>query len=1509
MSLRFSKVLGSSNDSGFQPLQNHLQPSMTNQNNNQTNNQNNTLNPSNIDMKIERSELQQKRALKKNSFNRQLGSNYISSFPIFGNTTQSNNQSSTNGQKEAEVTDLNHLPLSTSSPINLARQCVNAQIEKDNSIPTLYEILSVYVVDNYNFNPKKNSNEFSRFEKVNFFSIPEKLLDNNNDSLVTNMGIFPEIERAWLSVDSKLYIWNYNASLTDQEFDVIDDFHGTILTCHLVKPKENVFVESVNNLLIVATSKELKILALEFNSSSRRLEISDPHMSISVHGLIVNKIIFLEASKDILFTGAGSGDAIWRLNYSNSNDWFSKSITKELLTNSSFSSTLPNIPVLNWLNDASSSNVESIVDLKIDQSRNIIYTLSSKSIIKSYKFQIKNNQLTLGQPIVKRITNILKELSTTSTNIRSPLLRNNLKLINIHPVSKHENANLFLVAVATNGCRFYINGSTLYGERLTLTTNLVKFPPIDIKLYETIEKRKEKMINENQSLNVDELLPTHILKSTRTPYYSYNKLSNNISRSPHLSPSINNTLNGSNNNTINRNQNDNKSITKSFVTPVVSIEELKEAQEKSQILQNTSTSLIISPNIFIGFSKELGLFTSTPDYGVFKKSSQYIEDFEFFDNFSEVFDIIQLTPSFNAVDKPKGYANEFASQYTSEPLEFAVLTNSGIVIYRYRTPDVILEDGLNDSTFKKFGSKYGYDEACSTTLYLACKYDKSDNFRNIATKYFISGGQNSKLDKSMSPVIDNVEPSDRFFAVLILFSRLIRQVWNKEVFKLRSEIKFDKMGYIDPKSVRSLQTDKNIILDGLNIDKKELEYLLCSILIIIKFFEDNKNIIPGLSKDINNQSESASWKEKATEVCIQAEQICFDSISKFLNIAKEGLSFLTILLEEEEEEKSKEKKNFKSIISFLPIQLQADLSCITFSDFFAKSDPNVAKLVKELLSCIINKSITQGNSVELVANTLQEKCGYFCSTDDVLIFKAIESLKKAKTYSDNKDDELKLKYLENSIQLLKQTSDSLSDETIADCVNAILQLGYYSNAVEFLLDVANTPEIVKLATQYQTDLQLSMPIDPIKRNSYQRKLKLYHIIFQILVDIDQKALSSVEKATDATLIGHNSLNANQTTKSNQPVFVDNEGNLVTYYSQMRDRCYKISLNYKDKMFHFEFYKWLVANGVGEKLLYIETPYILEFLKERATNDLEMSRLLWVYYSKRGDYYEAANHLYSLALSKFDISLLDRIQFLSIANSFVQGIETQFLKDDVINLASRISDLISVSNLQDELLVTVKNDSRVNDLAKKIATEELGGEILFINDLYNEYIDPMGYYELALVCFKLSDYRNFEDVLSKWESLFDKWYYEYNKKPNFENTPFYTEISNNFSIIADRVKDIDSLFPIMDLLNLLFKNVYTHLSKNQKAVPGIIIDSFIKSGISYSKLYYNLRKLIESTTYELFDGYSNVLASEMGYLLQNWYKTDKKLREVISGDEILSLTKYDLDTDPIYKYIKSTGNPL
>lgn len=1387
------------------------------------------------DKNIKQTPLQKKRAASR------------SKTPVY--TSSYFNMLYTNSQTPAQsqTVDLAHLPLSTTAPIPLASQCITAQIDKDNDTPTLYEILSKYAIDNYNFNSKESLGPFTRFEKQAFYSLPDKLfqfneLKNQKEILITGMGILPGLQRAWLSFKNKLYIWNYDASVIDQEFDIVDEFNGDIITCALVPPKKGVFVESVNYLLLVSTSTEIKILALEFDKTTKKLEIADSKLSVPTNGLIVSRFVCYEKTGDIFFTGDGTGFDIWGLNYTNSKDWFSKSCSKECITNSYL---LPG--VLGWLGTDSSTNAEKIIDLTIDQERKILYTLSSKSVIRAYVINDKSGKSSLGRCIVKNVNHIIRDLSTTPTvpiNIHSKLLnRNNLKLIKIASVSKMEDSNLYLVVVASNGCRFYIKGSSYYDGRVALNTAHVKFPPMDLATAEMIEKRKEKMVDG------DTMYQNLMSQNQPTTTATQNPLATSMFGMGRPTPAsiMASTLSASASTSTQASLSTQKSITKAQTPVIISLQELKQAQESSDLLNNTQKALVVSPGILFGFSENRGLYTLTPDYGSLKKSSQYIEDFETVEKFSNVYSIVQLTSSFNATDKPKGYANAFASQYTSDPLEIAVLTQSGIHIYRYRTPDLILENSLDEKTFNQFALKYGSDEACSTALYLACIFGKSDSFKNLATKFFISGGQKAKLNKNLPPVTDSVEPSDRFYAVLLIFSRLMRKIWKKEVFALDPEIKFTKDGYIDQKSVK--QIENKWIISGLNISSEELEFLLCSILILIKFFEDNKKIIPGL------KSSDLGFKTNEQELCHQAEMICFTAITRFFNRVKEGLSFLGLLA-----------NGLEQTVSHLSIQSQADLSCITFVDFFTTgsnqdTDDEKTKLIKDLLSAFINKSIEQGQNVETIASTLQKKCGSFCSTGDVLIFKAFEKLRAAKSLHESSKGTLPNQvnqFLKDAVALLKQAE--LNDEIITDCVNIILILERFELAVKFILDVANG-EVIKREVWEAAVVNVD--------KAHQRKEGLYALIFQILSSLDARALVAKSQAGDVTIIS-GSLPIGSTLKN---------GEVITYEEQTRSSCHKICLEYPDAYFHTKYYDWCVINGASKKLLEIDTPYVLNYLetKSKENNGKNMNELLWVYYSKRGKFLEAANVLYSLSSNTSEIKLGDRIGYLSMATNFMQSIEPQLISTKHLELSQQINDLLKVANIQDELVHIISQDSRINDKARKIANDSLTAEIKTLNALYNEWIDPLGYWELCLICFKVGEYWSKDAVINKWSSIIQKWKFLYSEE---------SAILTQFISLAERVKDVDALLPLVEIIEILVKEI---------SQVGLISDALINCGLEYRRVYCALRDLI-CTCNDIR------LKNEMIYLMKKWYGVDRKLRELVAPEKVSQLKNYDAENDPIWLFV-------
>jgi len=58
-------------------------------------------------------------------------------------------------------------------------------------------------------------------------------------------GIFPEIHRAWITIDKTLYLWNY---LDGAQYEVYDNLDHIILTAALVKPRPGVFVDRSHQL-------------------------------------------------------------------------------------------------------------------------------------------------------------------------------------------------------------------------------------------------------------------------------------------------------------------------------------------------------------------------------------------------------------------------------------------------------------------------------------------------------------------------------------------------------------------------------------------------------------------------------------------------------------------------------------------------------------------------------------------------------------------------------------------------------------------------------------------------------------------------------------------------------------------------------------------------------------------------------------------------------------------------------------------------------------------------------------------------------------------------------------------------------------------------------------------------------------------------------------------------------------------------------------------------------------
>lgn len=867
----------------------------------------------------------------------------------------------------------------------------------------------------------------------------------------------------------------------------------------------------------------------------------------------------------------------------------------------------------------------------------------------------------------------------------------------------------------------------------------------------------------------------------------------------------------------------------------------------------------------------------------------------------------------NATETPTGYANVLATQYIKKPLKFAVLTNFGIHVYQFRTADQIL-NSLGEETLENFMEENGFEETCSSLLYLSCSYGNHNNdiLKRKAQSLFATCGNNARLQQhqqqpntqssgllqqvipshqqqsSQHPTIDQVILSDRFYGTCLLISRLFRNYWNTKVFTPLPHIKHISQSplQIDLSSIK----EDNLLIQGLNIDKRQVEFFIGSVMVLIDFFIENGNSVQGL----NAPNYSSDPTRFGNEICLRGEHIAFTSILKSLNSIKEALSFVMFLIEETQINKS----NFNDILKFLSVPNQINLLSLNFKDLLLPNT-EVKNLIKDLLSSIVNKSILKGGSIDLIATSLQGRCGSFCSTNDVFIFKAIENLTRAKSVG-GRDNDLKIKCLNNAVLLFEEAYESLTLENIQNSVNIMVELEFFSGAVRMCLSLAHKLTVTKSSTKPGATTAITTPnesfgLDILKNDAKPTLiLQLYEIIFTILSKIDLKTI--------------------QITETNDQL-------LINDFIEIRDSTYETCFASKNKAFHYEFYQWFINQGVSERLLSINTPFILPFLEEKSQNNLELTDLLWLYHAKRESYFAAANILYSLAILEFNLKLQQRIEYLSRANGFCNCVCPPNVRQKMIQLSSVVGELFEVANVQLDILSAISQDDRISKDNKQLAIQELNYKILNLSELFNSYTDPLGYYDLCLYIFKISDYKNTEDILKRWELCFEKLFHDFlipSKKALSIKEPFYITLSTAIICIGVKLSNNDLVFPAEELIKLICKYIQDAEEEQdldgstlqQQPPVGLIVDIFIKSGVSFDKLYNVMKSMIN---YYSFDSISkkslDIVSGEMCYLIKNWYSNDKKLREIIPGDKIKNLNEYTSSNDPINEYLKLSGIPV
>lgn len=654
------------------------------------------------------------------------------------------------------------------------------------------------------------------FHKTQMYPIPNQVFDHYNaGELQTLMGLFAEINHAWVVIDNSLFLWDYTHP--DPELIGFEDQPHTINAVALVPPKPGIFVNTITHILVVATSSEMILLgvsATDTPAGTKSVALYQTKLTLPLRGVDV-RIISGSADGRIFFGGSTDID-INELYYQSEEKWFSNRCGKINHTNPGWSSVV-SLQSSFWGTKAP----EHLVQIVIDDSRRLVYTLSSKSTIRTYHMEAPDR---LNKVIEKEKVYCLRDIAHMIT--QSKLLSDRMNIVSISTIAKQEASKLHLMALTDTGCRLFFSATSassyLYGSQSNMApqsmqVQFIKFPP------SANPRRISQLAQPGQpgSESVVDLESVMLLGSRQGARFA-----------------------------------------PGFFLDFVS-----------------STSDANVDTLFVSGPETGRIKRTSPTTPL-----RYFEQASWIDIGSRAEAVGLITKPFAAAQQPLGFGNELAVQFDEPPSEFAVLTNTGIhVIRRRRLVDTFaaaIRDAPGDEALdvitRRLIQLYGRVETVSTALAVACgqggdgrpgaarAIDQAtqDRARGLFVDF---GGQPTITETDgIALTTDSVRLSSRHDALALYLSRLIRKLWKVPVIK----------SGVSPAG--GIVIDSVVPIRKLVSTQENLERLR-------KFIDSNRGLIQGMSGPSDLQRVASRQEEVALQAehqALYALQKLMESISE-----------------------------------------------------------------------------------------------------------------------------------------------------------------------------------------------------------------------------------------------------------------------------------------------------------------------------------------------------------------------------------------------------------------------------------------------------------------------------------------------------------------------------------------------------------------------------------------------------------------------------------------------------
>ncbi|KAL0951292.1 hypothetical protein HGRIS_008003 [Hohenbuehelia grisea] len=1247
------------------------------------------------------------------------------------------------------------------------------------------------------------------FQKKRHVAIPEALFEYyNSANVMSHMGLLPEIGRVWISIDHKLFLWDY---IEGQEISSFVDQPDVITHVAIVKPKLGLFIEEISNILVICTPVTVLLIALSFETAPGPNQ--RPHKDIKLYATDLSLPTDIEMTSiigtsegRIFMCGAQDGN-LYELHYQEKESWFGKRI--QLINHSigGMQSLLPRF--------ASSSSDDRIISIVADNTRDYFYTLSSKNTISIYK---PNGDRTIQH--VQTLSNLYKAAQDKAPG--SPVLTpQNFTIIGLHVVQPNESrTGIQLMAITANGVRLFFSPGVSYGYSYGPSTSSapgsrplqlihVRLPPSNL------------------------LHPDLLGGSTRTQTaYGAAPSQPQASSQPYTISSVEHSC---------------------------YCDGLTLATQVGDTDSNDFT-LCLAPELSrIG---TLGQVPSQPQpqqslypgsYGAPPASNRppYTE-------LGLVVAINGRTWGMAAMPHPPSETgnaapaviNELAYQFNEQPRQFMILTNTGVtflskrrvVDYLRAVIEVYQSEG-NPQPIMEFRDSFGRDQTCAMLLGLACGNTYLDSgavampgtlamssadIAGIAKQAFYDFGERPIWSERATYGTSNAQGtaifSGRREGLALYFARLVRPIWNSKVTKT-GPVGLQQLALLDDTLI-SIQRNLYSLSDFLSQNPHLFQ------------------ISPGESVNARSSAgnEQEAWK---------AEQRSVSQLLDLLTRTIEALSFVLLLND----------YRLGDLIALCEADIQKEITSMTYEELITTQ--NGMNVSRALVNVIIDQQIGQQISVDTISEVLQQRCGSFCSTDDVMLYKARENIRKA---VETRNPIERQNWLAESLRLFCKGARNLEFEKLREICGDYQQLNFARGAVELPLTCARLQDPDNIGFDYwlsgstQTDARAEV---------YQRRRGCYDLVIDSLQVFEEKNSQAVANASAPSL--------------DDP-------------DAVRVHAYELAFANEDEILHSCLYDWFIERGMADELLDLR-PFYLEAYLRRDPATVQKYELLWQFYVKDGQPLRAAEVLATLAEStQFDVNLDTRLQYLTLAvgNAKSHPISAAGRHETAIAFLTDLEEKLEVAQVQLEMYNAVL--PYANDEAAGERVKLLSQRLFTMSELYQDYAAAFNLPVLKLVCFHVSEHRDETVVRPVWNQIFEE-ALEEREEPMEQADALTSKIVP----LGQRFLPSESAFPIRHVAMLLVRFSLQH----KGVLPhGWSARVLVQCGIPYHEVWDVLHEMYESQV-PPFNDQANVqaISSDIAVLLADWLEEAKRPGSALLGAGEFPVGRIDVAID---QYLSELG---